>query len=195
MAMPPDYHVRCGSCFAKNKVPLAKLSHNPTCGKCRQRLFSQSSPVSSGALILACRECQTPNRVPLDKIASQPRCGKCKAPLAVHLATPDGPVGLSDQNFANTVLLSPLPTLVNFYSPNCGPCRLLSPIIRQIAKDCEGRLQVGTFNVEANQYIPSLYHIGGTPTLVLFQRAREVGRLEGYQPSATIRNWIGPHLW
>jgi thioredoxin 2 len=195
MATPLDYYIRCGSCHAKNKVPLTKLGQNPTCGKCRQRLFSQSSPVSGGALILTCRQCQSPNRVPLEKIASQPRCGKCKAPLAFQLTAADGPVGLSDQNFADMVLLSPLPTLVNFYSPNCGPCRLLSPIIRQIAKDCEGRLQVGNFNVEANQYIPSLYHVGGTPTLVLFQRGKEVGRLEGYQPSATIRNWIGPHLW
>jgi thioredoxin 1 len=111
------------------------------------------------------------------------------------LTTPDGPISLSDQNFAETVLLSPLPTLVNFYSPNCGPCRLLSPVIRQIAKDWEGRLQVGTLNVEANQYIPSLYHIGGTPTLVLFQGAKEAGRLEGYQPSATIRDWARPYLW
>lgn len=193
--MPPDYHVRCSGCHAKNKVPLARLGQNPACGRCRQRLFSESSPLSSGALILPCRQCQSLNRVPLEKIASQPRCGRCKAPLAFQLTTPDGPINLSDQNFAETVLLSPLPTLVNFHSPNCGPCRLLSPVIRQIAKDWEGRLQVGTFNVEANQYIPSLYQIGGTPTLVLFQRAKEAGRLEGYQPSAKIRDWARPYLW
>jgi thioredoxin 1 len=85
--------------------------------------------------------------------------------------------------------------LVNFYSPNCGPCRLLNPVIRQIAKDYEGRLQVGVFNIDANQYIPSLYHVGGTPTLVLFQRGKEVERLEGYQPAAKIREWVGPYLW
>jgi len=84
---------------------------------------------------------------------------------------------------------------MNFYSPNFGPCRLLNPVIRQIARDCEGRLRVGTFNVEANQYIPSLYHIGGTPTLVLFKLGREVDRLEGYQPAAKIREWVGPYLW
>jgi thioredoxin 2 len=195
MATSSDYYIRCNSCHAKNKVPLARLGQKPTCGKCRQRLFAESSPLSAGSLIVPCGRCQSPNRLPLEKIASQPRCGKCKAPLAVQLTTPDGPISLSDGNFSQKVLLSPLPTLVNFYSANCGPCRLLSPIIRQIARDYEGRLQVGTFNVEANQYIPSLYHIGGTPTLVIFQRAREVKRLEGYQPSATIRNWIGPHLW
>jgi len=189
------YYVRCGHCHAKNKVPLARLGQNPTCGKCRRGLFSESSPVSSGSLILACHRCQSQNRIPLEKIASQPRCGRCKAPLSLEIKSSDAPVGLSDQSFSGTVLLSPLPTLVNFYSPNCGPCRLLNPVVRQIAKDYEGRIQVGSFNVEANQYIPSLYHVGGTPTLVLFQRRKEVGRLEGYQPAARIREWVGPYLW
>jgi len=195
MNTTPDYYVRCGHCHAKNKVPLARLGQNPTCGKCRHGLFSESSPVSSGSLVLACHQCQSQNRIPLEKIASQPRCGRCKAPLSLEINTSDAPVGLSDQSFSGTVLLSPLPTLVNFYSPNCGPCRLLNPVVRQIAKDYEGRLQVGAFNVEANQYIPSLYHVGGTPTLVLFRRGKEVGRLEGYQPAARIREWVGPYLW
>lgn len=190
-----DYYVRCGECYAKNKVPLARLGQHPSCGKCRHGLFSESSPVSSGSLILTCRECQSRNRIRLAKIASQPRCGRCKSPLSLEINTSDAPVGLSDQSFSGTVLLSPLPTLVNFYSPNCGPCRLLNPVVRQIAKDYEGRLQVGAFNVEANQHIPSLYHVGGTPTLVLFGRGKEVGRLEGYQPAARIREWVGPYLW
>jgi len=195
MNTTPDYYVRCGHCHAKNKVPLARLGQNPTCGKCRHGLFSESSPVSSGSLILACHQCQSQNRIPLGKIASQPRCGRCKLPLSLEINTSEAPVGLSDQSFSGTVLLSPLPTLVNFYSPNCGPCRLLNPVVRQIAKDYEGRLQVGAFNVEANQYIPSLYHVGGTPTLVLFRRGKEVGRLEGYQPAARIREWVAPYLW
>jgi thioredoxin 2 len=151
--------------------------------------------VSSGSIILACRECQSQNRLRLDRITSQPRCGKCKAPLSLGIESSDAPVGLSDQSFSETVILSPLPTLVNFYSPNCGPCRLLNPVVRQIAKDYEGRLKVSSLNVEANQYIPSIYHVGGTPTLVLFQRGREVGRLEGYQAAARIREWVGPYLW
>jgi thioredoxin 2 len=195
MSATSDYFVRCGTCYAKNKVPLARLGQNPTCGKCRQNLFSPSSSVSSGSLILACHQCQSQNRVRLEKIASQPRCGKCKAPLAVDIRTSDAPVGLTDQSFSEMVLLSPLPTLVNFYSPNCGPCRLLNPVVRQIAKDYEGRLQVSSLNVEANQYIPPLYRVGGTPTLVLFQRGKEVARLEGYQPAARIRELVGPYLW
>jgi thioredoxin 2 len=195
MSATSDYFVRCGHCYAKNKVPLARLGQNPVCGKCKRNLFSPSSALSSGSLIVACRQCQSQNRVRLEKIASQPRCGKCRAPLALEIRTGDAPAGLTDQSFSETVLLSSLPTLVNFYSPNCGPCRLLNPVVRQIARDYEGRLQVASLNVEANQYIPSLYRVGGTPTLVLFQRGKEVARLEGYQPAARIREWVGPYLW
>jgi len=195
MSATSDYYVRCGQCYAKNKVPLARLGQNPSCGKCRHGLFSPPSPLSSGSVILACQKCQSQNRVRLEKIASQPRCGKCKAPLSLEIKSSDAPLGLSDQSFSETVLLSPLPTLVNFYSPNCGPCRLLNPVVRQMAKDYEGRLQVSSLNVEANQYIPSIYRVGGTPTLILFQRGKEVGRLEGYQPAARIREWVGPYLW
>ena len=97
--------------------------------------------------------------------------------------------------FAETVLRSPLPFLVNFHSPNCGPCKLLNPTVSKIAKDYEGRLRVGILNVDVNQYIPSLYAVGGTPTLLLFQSGKELGRLEGYQPSGSLKQWIGPHAW
>jgi thioredoxin 1 len=93
------------------------------------------------------------------------------------------------------VLRSPLPFLVNFHSPGCGPCKLLNPTINKIAKDYQGRLQVGTLNVDTSQYIPSLYRVGGTPTLLLFQSGKELGRLEGYQPSGTVTHWIQPHAW
>jgi thioredoxin 1 len=115
--------------------------------------------------------------------------------LAINLIAQNGLLTLSDQNFSATVLRSPLPFLVNFHSPNCGPCKLLNPTINKIARDYEGRLQVGTFNVDANQHIPTLYRVGGTPTLLLFRAGKELGRLEGYQPSATVTQWVRPHAW
>ena len=190
-----NYFVRCMHCGAKNKLPLTRLGQDPTCGKCKHLIFSQSSPLSRGAIIVPCRQCQANNEVPLKRIGDQPRCGKCKEPLSLDLGDQGGPLILSDQNFTETVLRSPLPFLVNFHSPNCGPCKLLNPTINKIAKDYEGRLKVGAFNVDVNQYIPSLYAVGGTPTLLLFQSGRELGRLEGYQPSGTLKQWIGPHAW
>ena len=190
-----DYFIRCIYCGARNKLPTSRLGQSPTCGKCKKQLFSENSPVRGGATIVPCRECQANNRVSLDRIADQPHCGKCKTPLALNLGTHGGPLILSDQNFTGTVLRSTLPFLVDFYSPNCGPCKLLNPTINKIAKDYEGRLKVGNFNVDTNQYVPSLYRIGGTPTLLLFRAGKEVGRLEGYQPSGTITQWISPHAW
>ena len=195
MAGNTNYYIRCTHCGAKNSVPPSKFGRNPNCGKCKQQLFSDSSPLRSGAIIVPCKQCQTSNKIPFNKIGDQPLCGKCKSPLALNLATQAGPLLLSDQNFTETVLRSPLPFLVNFFSPNCGPCKLLSPAISKIARDYEGRLKVGNFNVDINQYIPTLYRVGGTPTLLLFQSGRELSRLEGYQSSSAVINWIRPHAW
>lgn len=195
MAGNTDYYIRCSHCGAKNKLPPARLGQNPSCGKCKQELFLQASPIRSGAIILPCQQCQTSNKIPFKKIGTQPICGKCKSPLVLNLSTQAGSLMLSDHNFTQTVLRSPLPFLVNFFSPNCGPCKLLSPTINKIAADYQGRLNVGSFNVDLNQHIPTLYQVGGTPTLLLFQSGKELSRLEGYQPSGAVTNWIRPHAW
>ena len=190
-----EYFIRCSHCGAKNRLLAIKLSQSPSCGKCKKHLFSENSPLQNRTVIVTCKKCQAGNKVPLKRIADQPRCGKCKTLLALSLSTQGGPLILSDQNFTETVLRSVFPFLVNFHSPNCGPCKLLNPTINKIAKDYEGRLKVGAFNVDMNQYIPSLYSVGGTPTLLLFQSGKELGRLEGYQASTAITQWIGPHAW
>ena len=195
MADNADYYIRCTHCGAKNKLPSTRLGQSPTCGKCKQQLFSDHSQVRAEALIVPCRQCQTSNKIPVKKIGDQPHCGKCKSPLNLNLTTQGSSLILSDQNFTETVLRSPFPFLVNFHSPNCGPCKLLNPVIKKIARDYEGRLQVGSFDVDVNQYIPTLYRVGGTPTLLLFQSGKELGRLEGYQSSGAVTNWIRPYAW
>ncbi len=190
-----DYYIRCTHCGAKNKLPPARLGQSPNCGKCKEHLFSDSSPIRSGTFVVSCRQCQTSNKIPLKKVGGQPICGKCKSPLTLNFSTHGGPLLLSDQNFTETVLRSPLPFLVNFFSPNCGPCKLLSPTINKIAKDYQGRLRVGSLNVDVDQHVPTLYRIGGTPTLVLFQSGKELSRLEGYQSSGAVTKWIQPHAW
>ena len=195
MANISEYHIRCFHCGAKNKLPYSRIGLNPTCGKCKQQLFSDHSAVRSDAIIVPCRQCQTSNKIPVKKIGDQPHCGKCKSPLHLNLSSQGNSLTLSDQNFTETVLRSPLPFLVNFHSPNCGPCKLLNPIISKIARDYEGRLMVGTFDVDVNQHIPTLYRVGGTPTLLIFQAGKKLGRLEGYQSSGTVTNWIRPYAW
>ena len=190
-----EYYLRCTQCSARNKLPLARLGKSPACGRCKQKLFSEDSPISTGAIIVPCNQCQTSNRIPLQRLGAQPRCGKCKSTLAIRLSNQNGPLTLSDLNFSETVLRSPLPFLVNFHSPNCGPCKLLNPAIHKIAKDYEGRLKVGMLDVDANQHIPTLYRVGGTPTLLLFQAGKELSRLEGYQPSGTVTQWVRPYSW
>jgi thioredoxin 2 len=193
MTTNADYYISV--CGKKNKLPPARLGRSPNCGKCKERLFSEGSPIHAGAIVLACNQCQTNNKIPLERIGDQPICGKCKSPLALNFSTQGAPLLLSDQNFTETVLRSPLPFLVNFFSPNCGPCKLLSPTINKIARDYEGRLKVGSFNVDINQHVPTLYRVGGTPTLVLFQSGKELSRIEGYQSSKVVANWIRPYAW
>jgi thioredoxin 2 len=195
MATNSEYYIRCSHCGTRNKLSSVRLGQSPNCGKCKEQLFSESSPIRAGAIILSCKQCQTSNKIPLKRIGDQPICGKCKSPLDLNFSTQGGPLFLSDQNFTETVLRSPLPFLVNFFSPNCGPCKLLSPTINKMARDYEGRLKVGSLNVDINQYVPTLYGVGGTPTLLLFQSGKVESRLEGYQSSSAVTNWIRPHAW
>ena len=195
MASNTDYFIRCSNCGTRNRLSPARLGQSPNCGKCKEQLFSASSPLRSGAIILSCRRCQTSNKIPLKRIGDEPICGKCKSTLDLNFSTQGGPLSLSDQNFTETVLRSPLLFLVNFFSPNCGPCKMLNPSINKLARDYEGRLKVGSLNVDINQYVPTLYQVGGTPTLVLFKSGKELSRLEGYQSAVALTNWVRPHSW
>lgn len=88
---------------------------------------------------------------------------------------------LTIDNFQKEVLESALPVLVDFWSPICGPCRLLAPVLEQVAAEAGGRLRIGKVNVFEQQDLAVHYGISAVPTLLLFKGGTLVNTLVGYQ--------------
>ena len=101
---------------------------------------------------------------------------------------------VTDATFESDVLNSPLPILVDFWAEWCGPCRMIAPIVEEIARDYNGRLQVVKMNVDANPRTPARLGIMGIPTLILFKDGREVDRVVGYRPKRALEEFLLAHL-
>src|SRR5947208_632379 len=99
-------------------------------------------------LSIRCPNCGAINRVPQEKLERglEPICGRCKTPL--HLD--NKPVVVTDANFPVHVERSPLPILLDMWAPWCGPCRMIAPVVDQLAAEMAGRIPVAKLNVDEN---------------------------------------------
>ena len=96
----------------------------------------------------------------------------------------------SDNNFQKDVLESSKLTLVDFWAPWCGPCRQLSPIVDEVAKELEGQIEVFKCNVDDNPEVPSKYMVRGIPSLMLFKDGELVDTKVGSVPKSGLLEWI-----
>jgi thioredoxin 1 len=93
---------------------------------------------------------------------------------------------VDDKNFAQEVLNSGLPVLVDFWASWCGPCRAISPIVEDLAKEFTGKVKVTKLNVDENPAIPSQYGVRGIPTLILFKGGKVFDQIVGAVPKARL---------
>ena len=96
--------------------------------------------------------------------------------------------------FQSEVLQSDQPVLVDFTAVWCGPCKMLDPIVKQLAQEWAGKVKVVKVDVDDNQDLAMAYSIMGVPTLMLFIKGQPVQRLSGYQPKDKILRQLTPHL-
>jgi thioredoxin 1 len=97
-------------------------------------------------------------------------------------------------NFENDVLKSNTPVLVDFWAEWCGPCRMIAPIVDQLANEYEGKLKVGKLDADQNQDLLMRYNVMGIPALILFKGGQPVLHLTGYKPKDVIVKQITPYM-
>ncbi|MCX7983354.1 MAG: thioredoxin [Bacteroidetes bacterium] len=102
-------------------------------------------------------------------------------------------ITLTQENFTNEVLKSEIPVLVDFWAEWCGPCRMIAPIVEEIASEYSGRIKVGKVDVDTNQSIAMQYGIRSIPTLLIFKNGQVVDQVIGAVPKKVLIDKIEKH--
>ena len=134
-----------------------------------------------------CEKCSSLNRVAFSyPEGKSPISGKCKTSLPLHK-------GINELNVSSLETLSrksPLPVIVDFWAPWCGPCRSFAPTFIEAASRLKSRIVFGKINTEANSSAGQKFAIKGIPTLVIFYRGEEVSRMSGALPVDEFLQWV-----
>jgi thioredoxin 2 len=136
--------------------------------------------------VVTCPNCEAKNRVDEAKLAnSQARCGRCRTLLS---SSPTGPVTVTDQTFEAEVLKASdnIPVLLDCWAPWCGPCRMIAPVLDQLAAESQGRYRIAKLNVDENRRTADQFRIASIPTMLIFKNGQLVDRLTGAQPKQAI---------
>ena len=97
------------------------------------------------------------------------------------------PVNVTEQTFNEEVLASEEPVVVDFWAEWCGPCKMIAPIVEELAQEYDGKIKFAKIDVDSNPNLACNYGIRGIPNLTIFEKGEVVGQLVGVQPKANIK--------
>ena len=97
---------------------------------------------------------------------------------------------LNDQDFASVISSSDKLVLVDFFTPTCRPCKAMMPTVKQVAKNYESMLSVYKVNISENKTVSSQNNVTGVPTLIIFNKGKEVGRKNGFLTGSQLKEWV-----
>ena len=140
---------------------------------------------SAQTATVVCPFCETLNRVDLARIEQHPKCGKCGKPIRL-----DRPIAISDASFERVTTDSTVPVVVDFYADWCGPCKIMAPLLDDVARRRAGELLVVKLDTDKNPITGQRFGIRGIPTLIAFRKGQEVGRRVGAVPAAELEAFL-----
>jgi thioredoxin 2 len=134
-----------------------------------------------------CNSCESINRVPIQPPSQKlPICGRCKSELPIH----NGVNEVSALAIAKFATKSPLPLVVDFWAPWCGPCKTFAPTFQNAARELVGQIVFAKINTEAHPMANNTYGIKSIPTLILFKNGNEIARQSGALPLNALLPWL-----
>jgi thioredoxin 2 len=136
--------------------------------------------------IVSCPGCGRRNRVPA-AAAGKPRCGSCQASLPWI-------VDAGDQDFAEIAERATVPVLVDIWAPWCGPCRMVSPVLEQLATEKAGQLKLVKVNADIAPALSRRFDVQAIPTLIVLDAGRVVASQVGAAPVQVLRPWLDDAL-
>jgi thioredoxin 2 len=143
-------------------------------------------------MIATCTRCQARNRIDEQAATTQqPVCGRCGSPLEVSSPgdSADGgkPRIVTDATFEGELLKAgPTPVLVDCWAPWCGPCRMIAPVLDELAAEAKGRYVIAKLNVDENPQTSGRFGIRSIPTMLIFKNGQLIDTLVGAQPRQAI---------
>jgi len=134
---------------------------------------------------VACPFCGTLNRVDLTRLVQHPKCGKCGKPILL-----DRPIAISDSVFDKVTTETTVPVVVDFYADWCGPCKIMAPLLDDVAQRRAGQVLFAKLDTDRNPQTGPRFGIRGIPTLIAFRQGKEVARRVGAVPPAELDSFL-----
>lgn len=149
--------------------------------------MSHSLPSDDRGIIQPCPACGTSNRIAYAKTGQQGRCGTCKAELPRIAAPVETP---TVEAFASLISQSPLPVVIDFWAPWCGPCQMMAPEFAKAAAQAAGEAVFVKVNTDEQQQIAAQFRIQGIPAFALIKKGKLAAQTSGFQPAANLLAWM-----
>lgn len=140
-----------------------------------------ADPTQTSKATVRCPFCSRLNRVDLARAGDRPKCGQCGKPLLL-----DRPVVVTDADFERVVGNTDVPVVVDFYADWCGPCKIMAPVLDELARSRMGEVLVAKLDTDRNPATASRFAIRGIPTLIVFRGGHEVARETGAIPAPRL---------
>ena len=140
-----------------------------------------SETVGGDAVVYACSACGSNNRILRGRLGDDPVCGRCKEKVF-----PRRPVTITDASWKKEVEDCPIPVLVDFWAPWCGPCRAVAPMLDALAGERAGKLKIAKQNVDENPQSAARFNVQAIPTMIVFRGPLEIDQIRGALPKAAL---------